>query len=265
MKNIITTTILLFFALCIYSQQSPLTLDINHNLDESSGGIFDVEIRVSDFVDLYSAQLFLKWNPEHFRIDGVPYVNDELPFFDDTSVILPVEDLSIPDKGKVRIIWSNATTLTLPDDTHIVTLRFTALGAPCDQSKFFFEDIGTDESEKLLAADASFQNIGVEFENMNVQIPGVGCTSSDRSLEESISVSIYPNPVLNVLTVDMQNNDLQNASLSILSLQGKSLKEVKLGQAMNNIDLNEFSNGSYLYSIKSASQIVKRGSLLKIN
>ena len=265
MKYIYTTTLLLLFTVSsITAQQGPLVIDLNHNLDENSGGVFDVELRVSDFEALYTFQLFLKWDPDMYRIDGVPYVNDELPFFDDTSIILPSEDVSIPDDGKVRIVWSNATTLTLDDDTHIVTLRFTALGQPCAESKFFFEDIGTLESETLLAADANLENIGIEFDDMNVQIPGVDCVSSNENLESNISVDIFPNPVVNYLNVDFSDQVITETRMILYTIEGKIVEEYSLNAGKNSINVTTLNKGSYLYDIQSNEGIIQRGTLYKL-
>lgn len=265
MKYIYTTTLLFLFTLASLSaQQGPLVVDLKHTLDENSGGVFDVEIRVSDFVDLFTFQLFMKWDPDMYRIDGVPYVNDELPFFDDTSIILPAEDVSIPDDGKVRIIWSNATTLTLNDDTHIVTLRFTALGQPCEESKFFFDDIGTLESETLLAADANFEDVGIQFDDMNVQIPGVDCVSSNENLLDDISINIFPNPVMNILNVDLSNHTLDAVQFTLYTIEGKKVNEYTLNKTNSNISVTELENGSFLYDIRSSKGIIQRGTLYKI-
>lgn len=264
MKYLYTTTIVLLFAVSLFSQQGPLIIDLNHNLNENSGGVFDVEVRVSDFVDLYSVQLFLKWDPDVYRIDDVPYVNDTLPFFDDTNIILPSEDVSIPENGKVRIVWSNAVTMSLPDDTNIVTLRFTALGQPCDESKFRFDDIGTAESERILATDVNFDDIGIEFDEMNVQIPGVGCTSANADLYNDISVNVFPNPVTNILNVDLDKN-MKDAKLSLYTLDGKITREYSLDERNNSVSLTDLRSGSYFYALSSSSEVIKRGRLLKID
>lgn len=260
----ITTLLLIFIALSLSAQQDPLTVHLSHNLDDNSGGVFDVELRVSDFVELYSFQLFLKWNPDLYRIDGVPYVNNELPSFDEDGVILPAEDLAIPDDGKLRIVWANATTSTLAEDTHLVTFRFTTLGQPCEEAKFFFEDIGDNENEELLAVGSNLQDIGISFDDMNVQIPGVGCTSSNGNLRHGISAGVYPNPVRDVLNVELSNSIMKDTYLSFYSQEGKVIKKVELGQAKSTISLADLKNGSYLYSIKQADQNIANGKLLKI-
>jgi len=265
MKNTTSTAILLLWSLIVFGQQNPLNVHLDHNLNENSGNIFDVEVRLSDFVDLYTFQLFMTWDSTIYRIDGVSYINEDIPSFKTENIVLPANDQNLPTKGKVRIIWGDAATLSLPENTHIATLRFSAIGEPCEHSSFKFENIGTEESEKLLAADASFNNIGIAADDMTIQIPGVGCLSSNEALEQNIEVAIYPIPAKDFVNIDITGTLSTNAQITIVALDGQLISKSPIANNKTQIDLSTLQAGTYLYEIQDQQQVVKQGKLLKVN
>lgn len=264
MKNTIITTFLLLGSFLLVAQQEPLNVAITHNLDENSANVFDVEVKVSNFEALFSFQLFMKWDSTMFRIDGVPFVNENIPAFRTENIVLPANDQNIPNKGKVRIVWADAATLSLPDDTHIATLRFTAIGNPCDYSPFYFENIGNQESEILLASDASFNNIGVTNENVNIQIPGADCVLANTEIFSSESILVYPNPVRDNLNVEFTDQQLTDCKLRIISTEGKLVKNYKMNAGTSTYSMQGLTEGSYLYEIIHNERTIKQGQILKV-
>jgi len=255
--------LLVVISLALYSQQAPLKVEIAHDLDENSAQVFDVEVRVSDFTDLYSFQLFMKWDSTVYRVDGVPYINTELPAFTTQNIVLPSNDQVLPSKGKLRIIWSDARTLSLPDDTHIATIRFTAIGEECEESIFAFDDIGQQESQQLLATDRNFENIGIESESMMITIPGVNCLSS-TTIVEDFGINVYPNPVRDILNVDHNGKLPAGSQLSIYGANGQVIKTVTLTSTQNSINVSELQEGSYLYKLSKDNQISAQGRFIRV-
>jgi len=264
MKNTVITTFLLLGSILLMGQQDPLNVTISHNLDENSGNVFDVDVTVSNFEALYTFQLFMKWDSTMFRIDGAPFVNKDIPGFTTENIVLPASDENIPNKGKVRIVWGDAATLSLPDDTKIATLRFTAIGNPCDYSPFYFENIGMEESEQLLAADASFTNIGVEYENLNIQIPGANCVSSNQEVFAAETILVYPNPVREILNVEFTDKQLADCKLRIISTKGEIVKSFSMGIGSRTYNMSDLTEGSYLYEIIHSEATIKQGQILKV-
>lgn len=267
MRNKIIVSALLLISTFLMGQQDPLQVNISHNLDENSGNIFDVEVSVSNFENLFSFQLFMKWDSTKFRIDGVPFINEDIPAFARENIVLPAQDENLPTKGKVRMVWFSAGTFSLPNETIIATLRFEAIGEQCEESPFFFEDIGTEESEKLLASvlsGADFVDIGVETTPINIQIPGVNCTSSLTEVIDPASIRVYPNPIIDYINIEMDANTHNNKQLSIFTIAGKLVDKYPLLDNANKIDLSGLQEGTYLYEIKNSDNILKQGKILKV-
>ncbi len=70
------------------------------------------------------------------------------------------------------------------------------------------------------------------------------------------SISIYPNPVIDLLHVDLKNTVNQETTIKVISIEGKVLKT----QSVNNtgitvIDMSEFPKGLYFCSFNSNSTV----------
>ena len=269
MKTITTALLTVLFALSMHGQQAPIKVSLSHNLTMTSAGEFEVDVKLSDFKDIYTFQLFLNWDENLYRINGATFTNDALPFFNESSVILPVDDVSKPDPGKVRIVWGDAAPLTLPDDITLVTLSFTVLGQPCDISEFKFADIGTEESEQLQAAVLSpqtgdFENIGVSSQGIDIQIPGQGCTSSDNDLLNTISVSVFPNPAYDNIQINLDSNDSRNTQFQVMDATGRLISSSVLSATRNTVNISDLSEGMYMYRVVSDAMVIDQGRITKL-
>lgn len=69
-----------------------------------------------------------------------------------------------------------------------------------------------------------------------------------------IDVSVYPNPISEVLNIEMQENQLPVSAL-ITDTQGKTIVKKMLHQTANTIDLSELKNGIYILTINIDSQV----------
>lgn len=63
------------------------------------------------------------------------------------------------------------------------------------------------------------------------------------SLEDKIELSLYPNPASEYLTI--HTNQVENISLSIMSIQGQLLQEISLNTTVT-IDISNYPSGMYL-------------------
>ncbi len=265
MKNSLLFSLFLGLAIFAMAQQPALRVNLSHNLDENSGDVFDVDVRLSEFQDLFAFQLFMKWDSSVYRIESVPFFNADIPGMTAQNIILPESDLNKPAKGKVRIVWTNAIPHSEADETLIATLRFSVIGAPCDESDFFFDDIGDQESEILSAFDAIFNDIGVDFEALAIQIPGgAACISSTDNLITDEDISIFPNPIREQVNFDFKVDMNPGSIISIYSLQGQKMQTLPVSGRNNNYDITDLAEGTYLYEITNAADILHRGKLMKI-
>lgn len=77
------------------------------------------------------------------------------------------------------------------------------------------------------------------------------------------NISLFPNPTENNITIDIGNNELQNATIEILDLLGKSIYKKEITQKISECNMNKYSNGIYLIKFSNnkgtiINKIVKR-------
>lgn len=69
-------------------------------------------------------------------------------------------------------------------------------------------------------------------------------------------IRIFPNPVNNVLKIDLSNVDNPNGTVKILSLQGRLLKTQQIsGSAITSIDMSDLPRGSYICHCSSETEM----------
>lgn len=73
------------------------------------------------------------------------------------------------------------------------------------------------------------------------------------------NMSIYPNPVKNILTVSMPNLVEKNARLILFSVNGVSVKEAVFSSSQLSVDVANLPAGAYIYQIKFNDDVVKTG------
>ncbi|PCI92998.1 MAG: hypothetical protein COB15_17065 [Flavobacteriales bacterium] len=85
-----------------------------------------------------------------------------------------------------------------------------------------------------------------------------GAEPSTVGIEENKldQLSIYPNPTEDNITVDLGKNKIENTTIEVLNILGKSIYKRNATQQQNNINLNEFSNGIYFVKIANSNEVV---------
>ncbi len=68
-----------------------------------------------------------------------------------------------------------------------------------------------------------------------------------------IEVNVYPNPIADILTIEMQENQLPVSAI-VIDMQGKTVVKKLLNQTTNTIDLSELKNGIYTLTISANKQ-----------
>jgi len=87
--------------------------------------------------------------------------------------------------------------------------------------------------------------IGVEIKNIN------------------LSCSIYPNPTVNILTLEVNESVNNTLIYSLVDLNGKILKTGNVNNLKTQISLEQFSKATYYLSIKSDNNILKVFKIVK--
>ena len=155
--------------------QVPIAFTFNSTSgDPTPGGVYDVEVRVSDFDNIESAQFAIFWDSAVLEIDTVPFLSPDLPDLNQGVFTLP-EETQTPVKGRLRVSWLSfsLTPQSLPDDTHLFTMRFNVTGMPCDTTSFRIDGIPPFVPIEVTQQGSS-GNIGA-VGSQDVMIPGVGC------------------------------------------------------------------------------------------
>ena len=59
-------------------------------------------------------------------------------------------------------------------------------------------------------------------------------------------ISVYPNPTIDVITIDIGGNELKNSQYEIFNITGKLITSNTIKNKKQLIDLTHFSKGNYL-------------------
>lgn len=86
-----------------------------------------------------------------------------------------------------------------------------------------------------------------------ISIPKDGWTEpeTDSSLKD-INISVYPNPVHELLLVQTDNADAEG-SISLFSINGQPLQEATSLKLSNTIDMSSLADGVYILYIKAGT------------
>ena len=76
---------------------------------------------------------------------------------------------------------------------------------------------------------------------------------ADAVSVDDVSVSFYPNPSTDMVTVNVYGNLLSNAQLSVCSAEGSVIYSSAVSQAENNFSVSKWSPGTYLVCIRNGS------------
>ena len=78
-----------------------------------------------------------------------------------------------------------------------------------------------------------------------------------------LSASVYPNPTINQLTLNVNDYQFDKLSLMLFDLQGKLIKQQTLNNASTIIDMSEFSQGTYFLKVLEAQTELQSFKVIK--
>ncbi|MEI8007001.1 MAG: T9SS type A sorting domain-containing protein, partial [Bacteroidota bacterium] len=88
---------------------------------------------------------------------------------------------------------------------------------------------------------------------------GIG---NDSEAGTGQQISIYPNPVANFVSVELNNNPNPNEILSIRNLLGEELLSMPVHFGKTSIDVSSLKNGIYFVGIKSGNKLASGAKLI---
>jgi len=103
------------------------------------------------------------WDSTVMVIDTVPYINTAgLPGLSTSSFALPQNNNLNPEKGQVKINWFSPVPASIPDSTHVFTLRYSVIGTPCDTTSITLGDVGPLTAQMTIVLDENENDICVD-------------------------------------------------------------------------------------------------------
>jgi HYR domain/Secretion system C-terminal sorting domain/SprB repeat len=106
----------------------------------------------------------------------------------------------------------------------------------------------TDDTEDLTGLTAGTYTVEVADANGCTETLVVTVNSQLSIADADFSYSVYPNPTNGMVTIDIEGNPL-NASINILSLDGKLIQSTSVNQEKIKLDLNGLSKGIYIIEL----------------
>lgn len=87
-------------------------------------------------------------------------------------------------------------------------------------------------------------------------IPGQGTGDSNNDvLEQEITMNVYPNPVADVLTVEVSENGT-NKNMYLVTVEGQVIQQIRLTSVSQTVDVSALSNGLYFLKIEGQNTTV---------
>jgi len=85
----------------------------------------------------------------------------------------------------------------------------------------------------------------------------------DKKEEVNFKVAAYPNPVTNSLTIQASNYENRSLSYQLTDLNGRLLKQARVGKSIANVDVSELSVAIYLLKILDNGKLLKTIKIIK--
>ena len=115
--------------------------------------------------------------------------------------------------------------------------------------------IGESVTETFSSANAILTQ---GFHQTSLTVTGI------KDIDKNFSVSVYPNPVMNQLTVELEKVK-RNYSIEITDLNGKLISVQKINSTHSTIDVITYSAGVYFLNLKNENnQLIKTFKIQKI-
>lgn len=94
-----------------------------------------------------------------------------------------------------------------------------------------------------------------EFTAAGYVLPEYSCTLATKETAKENSVSVYPNPVSDVLIVLLKGNKEEKAE--IYNMEGRKIMETTIGNNSNRIDVSKLPSGNYILTVKEINLSAK--------
>jgi len=199
-------------------------------------------------------------------IDGIKQ-SSTFPQFDATGFSSDITTIGCWGKAFIRYFEGEIDDLRLSKEP-LYNSDFIPL---CPDQTTMPSDIGIwnfNEPSGIFAIDSSGNSytgviVGASRQTAEVCVDSTITNTSNINLD--FDLLVYPNPSENSFQFNIQNSIIGTTTISIYSIVGENiLTKEETGNSFE-IDLKNYPSGSYFYLLKSGTQILNRGRLIKVN
>lgn len=123
-------------------------------------------------------------------------------------------------------------------------------------------------NDPSIVLDASTPYFGCFTHNNITYIDGSNCSGTcpctnwlvaiEKLEKEENNIRLFPNPVLNSLTVELQDDHSDYTYLELLSYDAKLIKRIEINTEKIELDLKPLNNGIYLLKFSGNEKTVLR-------
>jgi hypothetical protein len=176
-----------------------------------------------------------------------------------TNVEGPDENINYvidTEKGIVKIIWLDENITGQINGNKLITLT-------AETQSDNFESAAIELLQGSMLLDAK----GNEIKDIEIQLPLL-----EKSKDIEISVSTYPNPVVNQLHININDKEAKYASIAIYNASGKLISKTNVvlsgnGAEQTSVNTQNIKPGNYFYLIElsGAKKYVASGQFIKSN
>lgn len=120
---------------------------------------------------------------------------------------------------------------------------------------------GAEDNEVTFAHGGFVTNSKVEELAMVIESSKTD-TETDITEIESLSIQLFPNPVENILNIQLKTAS-QNLQIALFDLSGKLLLEEQVTSQLHKLDLTNWQNGTYLIQLSDGEQVLYKEAFQK--
>jgi hypothetical protein len=261
MKKISLHLLFLLFALQIAIAQSPVKSEFRLVSDKTTADVDDiitVTIQAKEFKKMEGFQWSIKWKPEDYELISADIKN------------LPPDPAGNSHnevaKGTLLFSWVfSVLPINLDDNTSIYELKYKAKksglvdGICFGADVLIIEVLKTGIAGETVPVQADFIGLscGFVWTKTSKGVKTISALSSPTGTKElsNFESRAFPNPFSTSFNLQANIQSADNVLITIYDLLGKNVfsktyHNIENGESIN-IDASDFSNGQYIYNIKT--------------
>ena len=86
--------------------------------------------------------------------------------------------------------------------------------------------------------------------------------SSINIIDQTVRLNVYPNPFVDHFNIELQNIELENASIEVYDLTGRKIHKQKIARNLQQIDFKATVAGEYIFKLLNDGSLVATGKII---